>query len=118
MNGCANVRVIEAAVSDRVGEGKLRADDNASAHLGADGDLLVRTLTLDDVVFGQGLRPLLLDPQFAEGFTGLRLKPGVKGVRDECRRLSLPPFRSIQTKSSQGFRSFAFQSSSPLSKRL
>jgi len=57
LNACGNVMVIEAAVSDRVGEAKLRADDNASAHLGADGDLLVRTLTLDDVVFGQGLRP-------------------------------------------------------------
>jgi len=69
LNACGNVMVIDAAVSDRAGVATLRADGSATARLGAGGDILVRTLTLDDAVFGQGLRPpaiLKMDVEGAE----------------------------------------------------
>lgn len=57
LNGSDNVTVIDAAVSDRVGCARLRGEHGASARLGADGEIAVRTVTLDELVFGQGRRP-------------------------------------------------------------
>jgi FkbM family methyltransferase len=69
LNRCTNVTVVEAAVADRSGEARLATNDAATASLRADGAIVVRTVTLDDMVFERHVRPpslLKVDVEGAE----------------------------------------------------
>ena len=83
------VMVVDAAASDcAAAHSRLRVTNTASAQLSPDGDVVVRTLTLDEVVFGQGLRPpslLKLDGEGAE----LDVLRGASQILGTCRPVVL-----------------------------
>jgi FkbM family methyltransferase len=70
INGVGNVDVVEAALAERSGSGRMNAAVGSSqAHLDEGGDIEVRCLTLDELVFGEGFPApdvLKLDVEGAE----------------------------------------------------
>jgi FkbM family methyltransferase len=55
INGIKNATVVEVAVSDRTGQATFDIrPSNSMGHLATDGDLEVRTVTLDDFVYSDG----------------------------------------------------------------
>ena len=58
INGCGNVRVTEAAVSDAAGRARFDfGRGSGTGHLAGDGAVEVETVRLDDFVRGRGISP-------------------------------------------------------------
>jgi FkbM family methyltransferase len=58
INGCANVRVTEAAVSDAAGRARVDfGTGSGTGHLAGDGAIEVETVRLDDFVRERGIAP-------------------------------------------------------------
>jgi FkbM family methyltransferase len=83
INRITNVRVMEVAVSDRSGEGFFEEGTNAyTGHLGADGQVTVRTVCMDDLVRSCEVPPPQLIKIDVEGAEMLVLEGAREVLRD------------------------------------
>lgn len=85
INRVANVKVMDVAVSDRTGEGFFEEGTNTfTGHLGAYGRTAIRTVCVDDLVRGGGVRPPQAMKIDVEGAEMLVLE-GAREVLRGCR---------------------------------